>query len=157
MYKLNRIIPNITLMVLLAVSVLIFILFYGGGDVDTNEELVQGLSQPVYTDLLMKYMYVLFGIALSATLVSAVLTFIIKLDSNPKSAIVGLIGIGAMGLLALIAWSLSDATPLSIVGFDGEQTATDLIISDMSLYIIYILFTIALIVSGLSFFAKRFS
>jgi len=157
MYKLNKIIPNIVLAVLLSISIIIFLLFYMGGDVDSSEALIPELSQPIYTDLLMRYMYVLFGIAFVVTLVSAVLTFSIKLSTNPKSGMMAFIGVGSLALLMILTYVLGDATPLNIVGFDGEQTAFDLKISDMSLYSIYILFGIVLVVSGLSFFSKRIS
>ena len=156
-YKLNRIIPNIVLAVLLSISVIVFLLFYLGGDVDSSEALIPELSQPKYTDLLMRYMYVLFGITFVATLVSAVLTFTIEFSKDSKSAMLAFIGVGALALLMILTYALGDATPLSIVGFDGEQTAFDLKISDMSLYSIYILFAIVLIVSALSFLSKRFS
>jgi len=156
-YKLNRIIPNIALTVLLSISVIVFLLFYLGGDVDSSEALLPDLSQPIYTDLLMRYMYVLFVIAFVAAITSAVLTFSTKLSANPKSAIVAFIGVGSLALLMILTYVLGDATPMNIIGFDGEQTAFDLKISDMSLYSIYILFGIVLIVSGLSFLSKRFS
>ena len=156
-YKLNKTIPSIVLAVLLSFSVIVFLLFYLGGDVDPSNALIAELAQPKYTDLLMKYMYVLFGIAFAVTVVSAVMTFQMKLSANPKSAITALVGVGSLALLLILTYALGSATELNIVGFDGVQTTFDLKVSDMCLYSIYILFAIALIVSALSFLSKRFS
>jgi hypothetical protein len=150
-------IPNIVLAVLLSFSVIVFMLFYLGGNVDQSEALIADLSQPVYTDLLMKYMYVLFGIALVAAIYSAVSAFATKFAANPQKALFAFVGVGSLALLMTLTYALGDTTPLNIIGFDGEQTAFALRISDMSLYSIYILFGIVLVVSGLSFLSKRFS
>ena len=158
-YKLNRIIPTIVLAVLLSISVIVLLLFYLGGDVDPSKSLkgLEELSQPVFTDLLMKYMYVLFGIAFVVTIASAVITFKMKLSANPKSAITVLIGFSSLALLMILTYALGSTTELTIPGFDGVQTAFDLKLSDMCLYSIYVLFGITIIVSALSFLSKRFS
>ena len=162
MYKLNRIIPNIVLAVLLTISVIVFLLFYLGGDVESTQAGYltlsdPDLSQPAYTDLLMRYMYVLFGIAFVVTIISATLAFNINFSKNPRKAIVTFAGVGFLALLMILTYVLGSDTPLNIIGFDGVQTSFDLKVSDMCLYSIYILFGIALAVSGLSFLSKRFS
>ena len=151
MYKLNKIIPNIVLAVLLAITVIVCLLFYLGGDVDPNAEILE----PVHTGLLLNYTYVLFVLALLTTIASAVIMFVTKLIANPRSAMITFIGVGALALLMILTYALGNTTPLNILGFDGEQTAFDLKLTNMCLYSSYILFGTAVIVSGLSFLSKR--
>ena len=150
-YKLNKIIPNILLATLLAITAIVCLLFYLGGNVDPTAE----IPEPVYTDLLLNFTYVLFALAFIAAIVSAVTMFITKIAANPKSAMVAFIGVGALALLMILTYALGDTTPLKILGFDGDQTSFNLRLTDMCLYSSYILFGIAVIVSGLSFLSKR--
>ena len=151
MYKLNKIIPNIVLAAILAIAVIVCLLFYLGGDVDPTAEILE----PVHTNLLLNYTYVLLFLVFLVTVASAVIMFVTKLIADPKSAMIVFIGVGALALLMILTYALGDVTPLNIPGFDGEQTAFDLKLTNMSLYSSYILFGIAVVVSSLSFLSKR--
>lgn len=157
MYKLNRIIPNITLAVLLAITVIVCLLFYVGGNVDPSDKIVADIDivEPVYTDLLINYTYLLLVLTCIVTVASAIFSFATKIKSNLKSAMTSFIGIGSMALLLILTYALGDATPLNILGYEGQQTAFDLKLTDMCLYSSYILLGIAIIISVLSFFVKR--
>ncbi len=151
MYKLNKIIPNIVLAILLAITVVVCLLFYLGGDVDPTAEILE----PVYTNLLINYTYVLLILAFVVAVIAAITAFATKLAANPKSAMITFIGVGSIALLMILTYVLGDATPMNILGFEGEQTAFDLKLTDMCLYSSYILLGMAIIVSGLSFLSKR--
>ena len=149
--KLNRIIPTIVLAILLAITVVACFLFYFGGDVDPNAEILE----PVYTEFMLDYMYVLLALAIVVAIVSATAIFIMKYFANPKSAVIAFMGVGFLALLMILTYALGDATPLNILGFEGEQTTFDLKLTDMCLYSSYILLGIAVIVSGVSLLSKR--
>ncbi len=151
MYKLNRIIPNIVLAVLFAITLIVCLLFYIGGDVDPTAEILE----PVYTGLLLNFIYVLFALTIVVTIISVAVMAATKFASNPKSAIITFAGIGALALMLFLISVLGDTTPLNIPGFDGEQTTFDLKLTNMCLYSSYILLGIAIVVSGLSFLSKR--
>ena len=150
MHKLNRIIPNVVLTILLAIAAVACLLFYFGGDVDPTAE----ISEPVYTDFLLDYMYILLILAIVVAIVAAAAIFITKHSATPKSAVTAFMGIGFLALLMILTYVLGDATPLNILGFEGRQTEFDLRLTDMCLYSSYILLGIAVIVSGLSFLSK---
>ena len=82
MQSLNKI-PTIALAVLLAISVLISIMFFCGGDVDPNAEYLE----PNFTGALLNWGYILIGVAAIATIIVAIVGFIIKIQADTRSAI----------------------------------------------------------------------
>jgi hypothetical protein len=153
MYKLNKIIPNVVLGILLAITVVVCLLFYLGGNTEIPE--LPELLAPNYTDLLLNFTYFLFGLTILVTLVSVVWLFVSKLVADPKSSLVTIIGVGALALLLILTYNIGDTTPLNILGFEGEQTPGILKLTNMCINSSYILFGIAVIVSALSFLSKR--
>jgi len=151
MHKLNKNISKIILMVLLAVAAVVGLLFYSVGDIDPAAQ----MPEPVFTDFLLDYMYVLLIISVLIAIASAMIMFATKWAANPKSALITFAGVGFLALLMLLTYVLGDKTELKIVGFDGQQTSFDLKLTDMCLYSSYILLGMALIVSCLSFLSKR--
>lgn len=93
---------RIGLIVLLAISALLLILFYAGG------ENVSG--QPVYTNIFIVWAYVLTGIAVGFTIIFP----IIQMITHPEQAKKGLLGIGALVVVIAIAYVMSSTELLGI-------------------------------------------
>lgn len=128
---------NTVLLAILAITAVITGLFYFGGEVEG-----QALLTPVYTATFVNWSFVL----LIATAVIAIIFEIVKLVINPKNAIRTLISIGVMVVIVVIAFSLGDATPLHLPGYEGaDNVPSMLLMADTFLYTTYFLFGIAII------------
>lgn len=93
---------RIVLIVLLAISALITLLFYAGG-----EEIV---GQPKYTQLFIVWAYILTGLAVGF----AVIFPVIQMITNPKNAKKGLLGIVALAVFVFVAYAMSSTEILGI-------------------------------------------
>ncbi|MBO4804697.1 MAG: hypothetical protein IK005_09335 [Paludibacteraceae bacterium] len=146
----NRI-PQIALIAMLAISVIVALLFFLGGDVDPNAEYLE----PNNTGMLLGWAYFLVGAVCVVTLVAAGIGFITKISSDAKAATTSLVSIVALALLLCITYFAADTHPLPLV--EGtEQSEFDLRISGMCIVSAFILAGIAAFVSLFGFLAKRF-
>jgi len=110
---------------MMGVSVVLTVLFY-------SDNITEGPF--------LVWAYILFAIAALFALAFPVYFFI----SNPKKAIKALLGIGAMAIVLLIGYLLSDATP--IVAAQNNPDFTDpkvLVWTDTGLIATYILFGVS--------------
>jgi len=122
---------NILTYVMLGLTVIFVALFYLGGDVPNA-----AYKTPVYTDSLIQWAKVLFVITVGLS----VLFPIIQLVTNPKGAIKGLAGLAGIGVIVLLAYSMSDATLLNLPGYTGgDNNPGALQFADTVLYTMYIL------------------
>lgn len=129
------------LWILLIVTIVILGLFYVGGETPTAERVVAdtSLSEPLYTEALLYWMYILFGIAIVVTLVAALYKFATSFVDAPKAAMKSLIGIVLLAAVMIISWSAGSTETLVMPGYDGtENVPFWLKITDMFLYTIYI-------------------
>ena len=77
--------------------------------------------------------------------------------SRPKNAIPTLISFLVLGVIVLIAYSMGDATPLNLVGYEGpDNVPSMLIMSDMFIYTMYFLFGIAILTIAYSEISRMF-
>ncbi|MFA9372471.1 MAG: hypothetical protein ACERIH_12240 [Labilibaculum antarcticum] len=122
---------NILTYVMIGLTAIFVAMFYLGGDVPD-----QAYDTPVYTDVLIYWANALFYVCAGL----ALLFPIIQLVSNPKGAVKGLVGLVGLGLIVLLAYSLSDATLLDLPGYAGkDNTPGALQFADTVLYTMYIL------------------
>jgi hypothetical protein len=138
-------ISSIVLAVLVAIAAIVCVLFCVGG---SEEEIYSGeaFDAPNYTGAVLYVVYVFLGLAIVATIVSAVLSFIIKLKNDKRSAYTSLAMLVALTLLCGITYAIGDGTPLNMPNYDGtENVASRLKLADMCLYSIYTLFVLAAI------------
>lgn len=123
---------NIILIVFSAITLIILGLFIWGGDVPNAKEWT-----PTYTSALLRWAYILFGIGI----VCALAFPIINLVTRPKQALKTVIGVLILGVFVLIAYALSDDTPMKLVGYSGpDNVPSKLIMSDTLLFTTYIFF-----------------
>lgn len=94
---------RISLIVLLAISAFICILFYAGGE--------SAPGQPRFTELYIVWAYVLTGLAVGLT----VLFPIIQMISNPKNAKKGLLGVAALAVIIVVSYAMSSGELLGII------------------------------------------
>ena len=93
---------RITLIILLAVSAILAILFYAGGE-DIS-------GQPVYTNTFIVWAYILAGIAVFF----AIIFPIFQMIKNPKAAVKSLLGLLVVAVVVFVAYAVSSGEKLGI-------------------------------------------
>ena len=139
-FKIQRA-SGLVLTVMLVISLVIFGLFFWGGETPMDQRVVAdpSLSEPLYTDAILYWNYVLFVLGVIAMLVGALYKFGSTFVDSPKAALKSLVGLIALVLVLVITWAIGDSTPLVMPGYEGtENVPFWLKISDMFLYTIYI-------------------
>ena len=127
-----------------AISLIVLILFFFGGD---NEPYKGEMWNPIYMDLMLYWQYLLFGITIVVTLFLSLWQFATKFKSDVKSALMGL---GVMVLfvaMLFITYSMGDTTPVPVVNSEAQAYNTPfwLKFSDMFLYSTYIMLTLCIL------------
>lgn len=134
-----RKISSLFFLVSILISIVVLGIYYGGGVVDPTVE----APEPIYTDVLLYWLYVLLGLVLGLTVFFAVLQIVKLLKDDPKS---GALSLGAIVLLVamlLVARALGSDIPLNIPGYEGaENVPFWLKTTDMLLYSIYFMITV---------------
>ena len=106
-----------------AIILIVIGLFFLGGDA-SGDALIPGVDpemwQPAQTDALLYLMYVLFGLAIAATVIAAVFQFGAALKDNPANAIKSLLGLVLLAVVLIVAWAMGDGTPMQIPGYRGD-------------------------------------
>ena len=94
------------------ITVVLLGLFYFGGELPNSQYVT-----PVYTEQLLWWSYLLFGVAIVAALVFP----IARLFTRPKEAMKSFIALAGIIVLVLIAYSMSDGTIMNIPGYSGSD------------------------------------
>ena len=115
MQKINKIL-NIVTIVMFVITVVLLGLFYFGGELPNSQYVT-----PVYTEQLLWWSYLLFGVAIVAALVFP----IARLFTRPKEAMKSFIALAGIIVLVLIAYSMSDGTIMNIPGYSGSDNVPD--------------------------------
>lgn len=139
-FKIQRA-SGLVLTVMLVISLVIFGLFFWGGETPMEQRVVAdpSLSEPLYTDAILYWNYVLFVLGVIAMLVGALYKFGSTFIDSPKAALKSLVGLIALILVLVVTWAIGDATPLVIPGYEGtENVPFWLKLTDMFIYTLYI-------------------
>ena len=136
MTKLTKIL-NIVLYLLLAVTVLFAGMFFLGGEVPGET-----YKTPVYTETFLNWgkllIYITAGIAL--------LFEVIHILMNPKNAVRSFVSFGILGVIVLLAFFMSDDTPLQLIGYTGADNVPNMLtMAGTMLYGTYLLFGIVVL------------
>ncbi len=135
MTKLSKIL-NIVLYLLIAITAVFAGLFYFGGEIPGET-----YTTPVYTDSVLNWAKLLIYITAGVSLLFEVF----HLVSNPKNAVRSLISIAILGVIVLVAYSLSDDTPLHLIGYNGPDNVPSMLtMAGTMLYGTYLLFGIVI-------------
>ena len=132
--------------VLIALTLLVLGLFFGVGYTNPVGE----YNAPENTETLMYFMYVMFGLCVLVTVLGALAQFGTSLKDNPKGAMKSLLGLALFVVVLIIAYGMSSDEPLLMASGETFTDASLLKLSDMMLYSIYGLFTIAAIATILN-------
>ncbi len=128
------------------ISIVVMGLFYFGGQA-APEDLVAGdLSQPLFTDLLLYWAYILLALTVIVLIGFAVTDFLRGLRENPKKALSGLLVLLVLVALLVITYIMGDGTLLNIPGYTGsDNVPTMLKMTDMWLYSCYVMLVVTLL------------
>ena len=131
-----RKISSWTLWGVVAISLIVFGLFYFGGEIPDQKNYT-----PIYTAELLYWGYTMLSLAIISLFGFAIFQFITSLIENPKKALMSLSVIVVFGVLFGITYAMGNATPLTGLNTDSEKfnTTTWLKVTDMWLYSMYTL------------------
>lgn len=139
---------NIVTIAMFVITAIILGLFLFGGDVEGAQ-----YYTPNFTSSLLNWAYVLVVLAI----LSAMVFPIARLFTRPKQAMKSFIGVGVIIVVVLIAYALSDGTPLQLVGYTGEDNVpSTLKFADTIIFTMYILFGGAFAAIVATEFIRRF-
>ena len=146
-----KLIPKVTLWVLMAVGIIASVMFFVGGSEGSLEVAGDFLDIPKFTDILLYWNYVLVGVVILVTFgfVIAKLVETFKVDAKRGLVSVGVV-LGAVALCAL-CWFLGSPEKVEILGYEGTDNVGNMArMSDAIMYLVYILTasTVAALVWG---------
>ncbi len=140
MAKLSYKVSYYVMYAIFAVIIIVLALFYGVGYTNPWGE----YNAPEHTDTLIYLMYILFGIAVLATVAAAIAQFIAAFRDNAKNALKSLIGFVLLIVLVLVTYAMGSDAPVK-TGDGIYDDAFWLKITDMFLYSTYFLLGIAVL------------
>lgn len=131
-------IANSVMYVLMIISVILAALTMFGPSENPGAE----MATPVYLGSIINWT---IGMLLGAILL--VLIFgLIQIISNPGSAIKTLIMLVVTAVVIGVCWSMSDGTPLHLIGYEGSDNVPfRLQIADTGIYLFYIMFGLSIV------------
>lgn len=131
-----RKISSWSLLAVMIINLVVLAIFYLGGIANPGAE----SKEPVYTGLLLNWMWALSGVTIAAAVVFAIWQFTTMLKDSPKSALTSLAAVVVFAAVLFITYSIGDGTPLQIVGYEGDHNVSFwLKLTDMWAYSSYIL------------------
>ncbi len=137
--KLN-LITKITLWALLAITIVVGGLFFFGGDGVPYEVGGDAMWNPLFTDTLIYWMYVLIALALCITIGLSLMQFVQSFIANPKKGAKSLSILIAFAAVFVISWFMGSADEIEIIGYEGTNNVGFWAqFTDMCIYSIYIL------------------
>ena len=119
--RIIKLLPKVTVLVLLALCVIVGAMFYLGGSAGSMEVAGDYLDIPRFTDLFMVFTYILLGLAIVVTLCSVVISFSNRWATDRKGAIRTLCAAGAFVLLLIICWFAGSTEEVPILGYEGHD------------------------------------
>lgn len=117
MSKLSKIL-SFVLYGLIAVTVVLTIMFFTGGDVPGET-----YQTPVYTDLILNWTKILVILAAAVTIFFE----IVHVVSNPKNAVRSLISIAVLIVIGIVSYAIADTTPLNLGGYEGPDNVPSML------------------------------
>lgn len=147
-----KLIPKITMWVLLALGVLVGLLFAFMGTDGTLTVAGDELGIPAFADGFLFWTYFLLVLVVAVTFGFVGVAFVNNFKTNPKKGITTLCVVGGMILLAVICWFLGSPEKIDIIGYEGtDNQGAWAQLSDMVLYLCYFLAgaTILTMIGGL--------
>ena len=135
-----KLIPKVTLWVLMVVGIVASVLFFVGGSEGSLEVAGDFLDIPKFTDILLYWNYVLVGVVILVTFGFVIAKLIETFKVDAKRGLVSVaVVLGAVALCAL-CWFLGSPEKIEILGYEGtDNEGTMARMSDAIMYLVYIL------------------
>jgi len=135
-----KLIPKITLWVLMALGVIFSIMFYAGGSEGTLEVAGDFLNIPRFSNLFLVWNYILVGLVCCITLGVVIWEFVKTYQVDKKKALSSLAVVVGFVCLILLCWFIGSPAEVKIIGYEGEDNVGTMArLSDACLYLTYIL------------------
>ena len=132
--------PNLSLWILFAISIVVSVLFWVGGSEQVE---INGnpWDQPFFTDALLDWTYILFGLTILITLAVTIKQFIDTFRVNAKKGWTSLAVIAAFLAVFVISWFLGSSETINIIGYEGtDNSGFWAQFTDMCVFSMYIMF-----------------
>lgn len=152
-----KLLPKITLWVLMLLGIIATIMFFAGGSNGSLEVAGDFLDIPRFTDLFLIWSYILLGIVILVTLGVVITEFVKNCKYDKRKAIRTSIVVLGFVALVLVCWFLGSPEKVNIIGYEGTDNVGAMAqMSDAIIYLCYILFaaTICTLIWGV-FYTKR--
>lgn len=157
MAKLSYKLSYYVLYVMFAAILVVLGLFFFGGDAQGDAVLANVDSemwQPANTDALLYLNYLLFAVAG----IAAVISFFHFLVSNPKASMGSLYVLAGSIIVLVVTWFMGSPEKLEIISYEGtDNVGFWAQATDMFLYSLYALFTVAIVCMLLGGIKKKLS
>ncbi len=135
-----KLIPKVTLWVLLAIGIIASVMFFVGGSEGALEVAGDFLEIPRFTDLLLGWNYVLLALACIITLIFVVIKLIEVFKVNAKKGIQVLVGVVIAIGVCIGCWFLGSPEKVEILGYEGtDNVGTMAQLTDAIMYLTYLL------------------
>ncbi len=152
-----KLLPKITLWVLMLLGIVATIMFFAGGSDGSLEVAGDFLDIPRFTDLFLVWSYILLGIVILVTLGVVITEFVKNCKYDKRKAVRTSIVVVGFVALVLICWFLGSPEKINIIGYEGTDNVGAMAqMSYAIIYLCYILFTATIItmIWGI-FYTKR--
>ena len=136
--------------VLIIVSVVVCGLFFFVGFDNYSTINGKSLVDPVNTDALIYWMYALVAIGIVLLTIFILKQFFVNLKDSPKDAIKGLLGALLVVALFGAAYALASSDPIKMASGEWFEDQDKLILSDVCIYVQYVLLGVATLFTALS-------
>ena len=146
-----KLIPKVTLWVLMAVGIIASVMFFVGGSEGSLEVAGDFLDIPKFSDVLLYWIYALVVLVILATFGFVIAKLVETFKVDPKRGLTSVVVVlAAVGLCAL-CWFLGSPEKVEILGYEGTDNVGNMArLSDAMMYLVYILTasTVAALVWG---------
>lgn len=152
-----KLLPKITLWVLMLLGIVATIMFFAGGSNGSLEVAGDFLDIPRFTDLFLIWSYILLGIVILVTLGVVITEFVKNCKYDKRKAIRTSVVVLGFIALVLVCWFLGSPEKVNIIGYEGTDNVGAMAqMSDAIIYLCYILFaaTICTLIWGV-IYTKR--
>ena len=137
---------RMTLIITIIISIIVLGLFYFGGQVPVHEKIGADMAQPIFTDIVLYWMYALLVITIVVLIGFAVAEFFRGLKENPKKSMNGLFVLLAFTALLDITFGIGNGTPIHIPGYEGTDNVPGMLkMTDMWLYSCYFMLVVTIL------------
>jgi uncharacterized membrane protein len=136
-----KMLPKITLWVLLALGIVFIALFFLGGSNGSLEVAGDFLNIPRFSDAFLFWVYILVALAVLITFAVVCVEFVNNWKTNRRKAYMTLGVVGGFILLGAICWMLGSPEKINIIGYEGtDNVGAWAQLADAVIYACYFLF-----------------